>query len=214
MIGDQVFSKVCQFIKDNEVEKLGIKYIEVNLSGIQIADPTIPFRLHQTVKSYGLDPKMINLEVTETALVRSGKVALDNMEKLKSFGYKFSMDDFGTGYSNLSQVAAVKYDLVKMDKSLIWPAFEPNNEQARTIMIACIKMFHTLGISVVAEGVETAEQAEVLATNGVEFLQGYHYSKPVKEDKFLEFVQEFNKTRIESEIAPEFDSNSAVYADL
>ena len=214
MIRDQVFSKVCQFIKDNEVEKLGIKYIEVNLSGIQIADPTIPFRLHQTVKSYGLDPKMINLEVTETALVRSGKVALDNMEKLKSFGYKFSMDDFGTGYSNLSQVAAVKYDLVKMDKSLIWPAFEPNNEQARTIMIACIKMFHTLGISVVAEGVETAEQAEVLATNGVEFLQGYHYSKPVKEDKFLEFVQEFNKTRIESEIAPEFDSNSAVYADL
>lgn len=214
MIGDQVFSKVCQFIKDNEVEKLGLKYIEVNLSGIQIADPSIPFRLHQTVKSYGLDPKMINLEVTETALVRSGKVALDNMEKLKSFGYKFSMDDFGTGYSNLSQVAAVKYDLVKMDKSLIWPAFEPNNEQARTIMIACIKMFHTLGISVVAEGVETSEQAEVLAANGVEFLQGYHYSKPVKEDKFLEFVQEFNKTRIEAEIAPEFDSNSAVYADL
>lgn len=214
MIGDQVFSKVCQFIKDNEVEKLGLKYIEVNLSGIQIADPSIPFRLHQTVKSYGLDPKMINLEVTETALVRSGKVALDNMEKLKSFGYKFSMDDFGTGYSNLSQVAAVKYDLVKMDKSLIWPAFEPNNEHARTIMIACIKMFHTLGISVVAEGVETSEQAEVLAANGVEFLQGYHYSKPVKEDKFLEFVQEFNKTRIEAEIAPESDSNSAVYADL
>ncbi|MCI6345376.1 MAG: EAL domain-containing protein [Succinatimonas sp.] len=214
MIGDQVFSKVCHFIKDNEVEKLGLKYIEVNLSGIQIADPSIPFRLHQTVKSYGLDPKMINLEVTETALVRSGKVALDNMEKLKSFGYKFSMDDFGTGYSNLSQVAAVKYDLVKMDKSLIWPAFEPNNEQARTIMIACIKMFHTLGISVVAEGVETSEQAEVLAANGVEFLQGYHYSKPVKEDKFLEFVQEFNKTRIEAEIAPESDSNSAVYADL
>ena len=213
-IGDQVFSKVCQFIKDNEVEKLGLKYIEVNLSGIQIADPSLPFRLHQTVKSYGLDPKMINLEVTETALVRSGKVALDNMEKLKSFGYKFSMDDFGTGYSNLSQVAAVKYDLVKMDKSLIWPAFEPNNEQARTIMIACIKMFHTLGISVVAEGVETSEQAEVLAANGVEFLQGYHYSKPVKEDKFLEFVQEFNKTRIEAEIAPESDSNSAVYADL
>ena len=213
-IGDQVFSKVCQFIKDNNVEKLGLKYIEVNLSGIQIADPSIPFRLHQTVKSYGLDPKMINLEVTETALVRSGKIALDNMEKLKSFGYKFSMDDFGTGYSNLSQVAAVKYDLVKMDKSLIWPAFEPNNEQARTIMLACIKMFHTMGISIVAEGVETAEQAEVLATNGVEFLQGYHYSKPVKEDKFLDFVQEFNKTRIEVAIEPETDSDSAAYADL
>ena len=213
-IGDQVFSKVCQFIKDNEVEKLGLKYIEVNLSGIQIADPSIPFRLHRTVKSYGLDPKMINLEVTETALVRSGKVALDNMEKLKSFGYKFSMDDFGTGYSNLSQVAAVKYDLVKMDKSLIWPAFEPNNEQARTIMIACIKMFHTLGISIVAEGVETAEQAEVLATNGVEFLQGYHYSKPVKDDKFLEFVQDFNKTRIVNVAEAEATSDSAAYADL
>lgn len=213
-IGDQVFSKVCQFIKDNEVEKLGLKYIEVNLSGIQIADPSIPFRLHRTVKSYGLDPKMINLEVTETALVRSGKVALDNIEKLKSFGYKISMDDFGTGYSNLSQVAAFKYDLVKMDKSLIWPAFEPNNEQARTIMIACIKMFHTLGISIVAEGVETAEQAEVLATNGVEFLQGYHYSKPIKDDKFLEFVQDFNKTRIVNVAEAEATSDSAAYADL
>ena len=103
---------------------------------------------------------------------------------------------------------------MKMDKSLIWPAFEPNNEQARTIMIACIKMFHTLGISIVAEGVETAEQAEVLATNGVEFLQGYHYSKPVKDDKFLEFVQDFNKTRIVNVAEAEATSDSAAYADL
>ena len=73
---------------------------------------------------------------------------------------------------------------------------------------------HPEDVEVKEEVVETAEQAEVLAKNGVEFLQGYHYSKPVKEDKFLEFVQEFNKTRIEAEIAPEFDSNSAVYADL
>lgn len=213
IIGDQVFSKVCQFIKDNEVEKLGIKFIEVNLSGIQIADPSIPFRLHQTVKSYGLDPSMFNLEVTETALVRSGKIALDNMEKLKSFGYKFSMDDFGTGYSNLSQVAAVKYDLIKMDKSLIWPAFEPGNDQARTIMLACIKMFHTIGISIVAEGVETAEQADVLAGNGVEFLQGYHFSKPVKEDKFLEFVQDFNNTKVEPSILDD-RPDSVEFADI
>lgn len=192
-IGDQVFNKVCQFAKDFNLQEMGIKYIEVNLSGIQMSDQSLPFRLHQTVKSYGLSPSFFNLEVTETALVKSGKIALENMEKLKKFGYRFSMDDFGTGYSNYSQIAKVRYDLVKMDKSLIWPAFEEDNEQAMTIMLACIKMLHTLGIKIVAEGVETKEQADLLKENNVELLQGYYFSKPVKENKFIEYIQEVNQ---------------------
>ncbi|MGN1281898.1 MAG: EAL domain-containing protein [Succinivibrio sp.] len=192
-IGDQVFNKVCQFAKDYNLQDLGIKYIEVNLSGIQISDPSLPFRLHQTVKSYGLSPSFFNLEVTETALVKSGKIAIENMEKLKAFGYKFSMDDFGTGYSNYSQIANVRYDLIKMDKSLIWPAFEEGNEQAMTIMLACIKMLHTLGIKIVAEGVETKEQADLLKEQKVELLQGYYFSKPVKEQKFVEYIREVNQ---------------------
>ena len=137
---------------------------------------------------------MINLEITETAMVQSGKIVLDNMEKLKGFGYKFSMDDFGTGYSNFHQIASIKYDLIKIDKSLIWPAFEEGNIQAQTILFGCIKMMHTLGLSIVAEGIETASQAEDLRAHGVEFLQGYYYSKPIPEDEFLQFVERHNQT--------------------
>ena len=193
-LGDQVFYKVCRYIRDSHLKERGIKSIEVNLSGLQISDPDIPYTLHQKVKSFGIDPSMINLEITETALVQSGKVVLDNMEKLKGFGYKFSMDDFGTGYSNFHQIASIKYDLIKIDKSLIWPAFEEGNIQAQTILFGCIKMMHTLGLSIVAEGVETASQAEELRAHGVEFLQGYYYSKPIPEDEFLQFVERHNQT--------------------
>lgn len=193
-LGDQVFYKVCRYIRDAHLKERGIKYIEVNLSGLQISDPDIPYTLHQKVKSFGIDPSMINLEITETAMVQSGKVVLDNMEKLKGFGYKFSMDDFGTGYSNFHQIASIKYDLIKIDKSLIWPAFEDGNIQAQTILFGCIKMMHTLGLSIVAEGIETASQAEDLRAHGVEFLQGYYYSKPIPEDEFLKFIERHNQT--------------------
>lgn len=196
-LGEMVFSKVCQFASENLLEKRGLKYLEVNLSAIQMTDTNLPFRLHQCVKNYGLDPKFINFEVTETAAVRSGKVATENMEKLRKLGYHFSMDDFGTGYSNFSQITNLKYDLIKIDKSLIWPAFGSGNLQARTILLALVNMLHSLGFSIVAEGIETDEQAEILADHGVEYFQGYLYSKPIEPGLFLEFLDKYNKDLID-----------------
>ena len=181
------------------MQKIGLKYIEVNLSGIQIADPTIAYTVHNTIKSHGLTPDMINLEITETAISRQGKIALQNMEQLKKFGYKFSMDDFGTGYSNFSQIVAVRYDLIKLDKSLVWPAFEEGNKQANTIMHACINMMLNLGMGIVAEGVETEEQAAELREAGVEHLQGFYFSKPIPEEPFLKYVKDFNKVYLEGQ---------------
>lgn len=191
-LGDQVFFKVCRFARESMLKDLGIEYIEVNLSGIQIADPSITYRLHQCVKSFSLDPSFINIEVTETAAVTSGKIAKENVEKLKSLGYRFSMDDFGTGYSNFSQIASIAFDLIKIDKSLIWPAFEEGNKKAKTVLLACIQMIKTLGFKIVAEGVETSEQAEFLAKAGVDYLQGYKFSKPISQETFLHFIEAFN----------------------
>ena len=99
------------------------------------------------------------------------------------------MDDFGTGYSNLSQMANTGFDIIKLDKSLIWPCFEDNGEKPITILNSCIAMINGLGISIVAEGVETKEQADLLTEKGVEYLQGYYFSKPMNEQDYLNFVQ-------------------------
>ena len=109
------------------------------------------------------------------------------------------MDDFGTGYSNFSQIVAVRYDLIKLDKSLVWPAFEEGNKQANTIMHACINMMLNLGMGIVAEGVETEEQAAELREAGVEHLQGFYFSKPIPEEPFLKYVKDFNKVYLEGQ---------------
>lgn len=185
-IGSIVFEKVCSFAAENRLCEKGIRYIEVNLSGMQSVDPSLPAQLSSVMQKYGIDPKFINLEITETASIDGGELLDMNMKRLRSLGCHFSMDDFGTGYSNLAQMARVRFELVKLDKSLIWPAFGENPDEPMVILNSCIAMILQLGSHIVAEGVETEEQASFLAEHGVHYLQGYFYSKPIPGDLFLE----------------------------
>lgn len=194
-LGAIVFEKVCMFMKMNQLKNHGVSYIEINLSGLQCLDYNLPNQLHSIMQKHGIEPECINLEITETASVESGELLLQNMEKLREIGCSFSMDDFGTGYSNLSQIADVSYDLVKIDKSLIWRCFEPNNEKAVTVLKNVVTMLLSLDVQIVAEGVETVEQAEWLSQMGVDYLQGYFYSKPVEGNAFIQFL---SKKRAES----------------
>ncbi len=185
-IGSIVFEKVCSFAAENKLWEKGINYIEVNLSGMQSVDPSLPAQLTSVMQKYGVEPKFINLEITETASIGGGEMLDANMKRLRSLGCHFSMDDFGTGYSNLAQMAKVHFELVKLDKSLIWPAFGESPDEAMVILNSCITMILQLGAHIVAEGVETKEQAEFLMKQGVHYLQGYFYSKPVPGEVFLE----------------------------
>ena len=187
-IGSIVFEKVCSFAAENRLWEKGINYIEVNLSGMQSVDPGLPAQLSAVMQKYGIDPKFVNLEITETASIDGGELLDANMKSLRSLGCHFSMDDFGTGYSNLAQMARVHFELVKLDKSLIWPAFGENPEEPMVILESCITMILQLGAHIVAEGVETEEQAEFLSQHGVSYLQGYFYSKPVPGKAFLEKI--------------------------
>lgn len=100
------------------------------------------------------------------------------------------MDDFGTGYSNLAQITKIHYDLVKIDKSLIWPAFGENaSEKAERLLSSVINMLKAIDAKIVAEGVETEEMASYLEEKGVEYLQGYYFSKPVPEAAFVEILE-------------------------
>lgn len=113
------------------------------------------------MKKYQITPGFINLEITETAFVESGEMLQENMIKLRQMGCSFSMDDFGTGYSNLSRMAEVVYDLVKLDKSLIWPCFDQENSginglqnsKATAILENIIKLLLQLNVKIVAVGI-------------------------------------------------------------
>lgn len=185
-IGSIVFEKVCSFASENRLWEKGVNYIEVNLSGMQSVDPALPAQLMSVMHKYGIQPKFINLEITETASIDGGEMLDVNMKRLRSLGCHFSMDDFGTGYSNLAKMAKVHFELVKLDKSLIWPAFGEKPEEPMVILNSCISMILQLGAHIVAEGVETQEQADFLTEQGVNYLQGYYYSKPISGDTFLE----------------------------
>ena len=197
-LGNIIFEKVCAFAAKQKLWEHGIDYIEVNLSGVQSVDIGLIAQLSSMLKKYNIEPSFFNLEITETASTDGGDMLQYNMDRLRLMGFQFSMDDFGTGYSNLAQMAKVHFELVKLDKSLIWPCFEENPEEPQIILNSCIDMILQLGINIVAEGVETKEQAEMLISKGVNYLQGYYFSRPINEDAFMQKIVESNKKHLES----------------
>lgn len=190
-LGNVVFNKVCQFASEKKLEEYGVHYIEVNLSGAQFMNDRLNEMLSDCVKTYRIAPEFINLEITETAAIEAAAMLEYNMHRLKERNFKFSMDDFGTGYSNLAKIAQSNFDMIKLDKSLIWPCFDPKTEkEARIILESSVDMILKLGKDIVAEGVETKEQADYLTGLGIEYLQGYYFSRPISEEKYLEFLSE------------------------
>ena len=190
-LGNIVFHKVCQFVSEKKLENYGIHYVEVNLSGAQFMDDQLNEILSECVKKYNVDPEFINLEITETASVEAASMLEYNMYRLKENRFKFSMDDFGTGYSNLAKIAQSNFDMIKLDKSLIWPCFDKvTAKEARIILESSVDMILRLGKDIVAEGVETKAQVDYLTELGVEYLQGYYFSKPIPEEKYLEFLEQ------------------------
>lgn len=186
-IGDITLRLVADFAKRRTLtDKL--EYIEVNLSGIQACAPELEGRLTKILAEYDIPPAFINLEITETAALDSGEAFDTNVSALRESGFSFSMDDFGTGYSNLSQMNQMRYDLVKMDKSIIWDAFGKGNEKSERLLASVIRLLKAINVKIVAEGVETKEMTDYLTERGVDYLQGYYFSKPVNEDKFLEVI--------------------------
>lgn len=186
-IGDITLRLVADFAKRSALDKR-LEYIEVNLSGIQACAPELESRLTKITAECGIAPSFINLEITETAALDSGETFSSNVCALRNSGFSFSMDDFGTGYSNLSQMNQMRYDLVKMDKSIIWDAFGKENEKAERLLASVISLLKAINVKIVAEGVETKEMTDYLTEKGVDYLQGYYFSRPVNEEKFLEII--------------------------
>lgn len=187
-IGDIAFRKVCEFMKSGEAQRLGVKYVEVNLSVLQCVQEQLSDHLMQMMEEYGIPPEQINFEITETAGLANYDALLKNMNSLIAHGVTFSMDDYGTGFSTANYLISLPMDIVKIDKSILWPAME--NEEAFVILRHTVEMLKSLNKRIVVEGVETKNMAQLLIDMGCDYLQGYYYQKPVPADKYLEFLKE------------------------
>lgn len=194
-IGRVVLEKVCRFATAHNLFERGVQYIEVNLSGIQISNSDLPAIIKEMLQKHRIKPNFINFEITETAAGDSSHQIMSNIRNIQGNGSEFSLDDFGTGYSNLSKIAALSFNYIKLDKSLLWSCYdekasETERNKAYVILESVISMVHRLKMHIIAEGVETPEQAALLVEHGVGYLQGYLFSTPLNEEKYLQFLQD------------------------
>jgi diguanylate cyclase (GGDEF)-like protein/PAS domain S-box-containing protein len=150
--------------------------LSVNLSPVQFTQGDLAAEVETVLAETGLDPVRLELEVTEGLLIRDAEKAIIILERLKALGVQISMDDFGTGYSSLSYFRMFPFDKVKIDQSFIRDMLD--YPQARAIIRSVIGLGQGLGMPVVAEGVETAEQLDALRAEGCDQVQGYWISRP------------------------------------
>lgn len=186
-IGEFVFRSVCEMMAKSRLWEKGIDFIEVNLSPVQCMEEDLHRKLIHTMDEYQLPYCRVNLEITETAAASSEETLRYNMNPLLEKGVSFSLDDYGTGYSNISNVITYPFDIIKLDKSMIWSALE--DERAMKTLKYTIAMIKDLDFHIVAEGVETLEQATLLGGLGCDYLQGYYFSKPVPEAQFIKMIE-------------------------
>jgi len=190
-VGDIVFHKVCEFLRSSDVKGLGIRYVEVNLSMVQCMQEDLHKHLKSIMDQYEIPYHMIDFEVTETFSTSDNRIMMNNMSCLIDSGCTFAVDDYGTGFSNTDYLIEFPFDLVKLDKSVVWAAVD--NEKAMKVLEHTAAMIKSLGLKIVAEGVETFEQALMLRSIGCDFLQGYYFSKPVPPMEYVEFLRNADK---------------------
>ena len=160
----------------------------VNLSALDLQDLHTATRIANRIAAHGLSPRLVELEVTETAFVKDLRTALGILTALKDHGLRVSLDDFGTGYATLSMLQRLPVDVIKIDRSFVQDMLETGSAQEIVRLILCLG--RTLGKRIVAEGVETAAQSALLRDIGCDEAQGYFHSRPLPFAQLVAFARE------------------------
>ena len=181
-LGQWVLTRACEDMTRWRKAGHVLKPISVNLSASQFGRQDLLQQIHSTLGAHGIDPKLIELEVTESALMRDTGATADLLKKLHGMGLALAVDDFGTGYSSLAYLKRFAVNTLKIDRSFVQDCDGANYDPA--IVRAIIAMARSLGIALVAEGVETVAQAKVLQAVGCSVMQGYLFARPMSADNF------------------------------
>ncbi|MCY1142401.1 EAL domain-containing protein [Actinoplanes sp. Pm04-4] len=173
-----MLNEACRLVREwqRTAPESAPAWVSVNLSAANLEVPDLTDRVAYALASTGLPPESLVLELTETVLMRDLAVTATRLEELRELGVRIAIDDFGTGYSSLGYLRDIPVDVLKVDRSFITGL--AGNERQQQLVSAVLQLGHTLGLKVVAEGVETEEQLALLAAMDCRYAQGYHLGRP------------------------------------
>jgi len=186
-VGEWVLHKACEEVRRWQMVAGEQLFVAVNISALQLT-ADFPHLVARAIAEYGIAPTQLEIELTESAIMRDADHGIRILHELKALGVKLSIDDFGTGYSSLSYLKRLPMTTLKIDQSFVRDI--PDDAEAVSITRAILALGHSLHLNIVAEGVETPAQVAFLCENGCDLLQGYHFSRPVAAAEFVHFLSE------------------------
>ncbi|MBU0753046.1 MAG: EAL domain-containing protein [Gammaproteobacteria bacterium] len=189
-IGAWVLRTACEQAKAWQRDGIAPLRVSVNLSARQFVQKDLVQSIRQVLDETGLDPGMLELELTESLIMHNAELFISTLRELKALGIALAIDDFGTGYSSLSYLKRFPIDRLKIDQSFVHDLHTDSDSAA--ISLAVIRLGHSLELRVIAEGVETMQQLDFLRSNGCDEIQGYYYSKPLPDDELRQFLAKHN----------------------
>ena len=181
-----VLSEVCKNMNYWQKHQMQVVPIAINVSRAYILDKYFIKKWLQVLEDYEVEPKYIELEITESMSLKDTKELIKVVNVLKQKGFSVAMDDFGTGYSSLNFLKDLPIDVIKLDKGFL----EGSNlsSKSKTVIACIIEMLHQMNIKVVAEGVETREQMEFLKQLKCDMIQGYYFARPMHAEEYEKYL--------------------------
>lgn len=192
-IGEWVLDQSCRQLREWHDQGFSELRMAVNLSTVQLHHSELPRVVNNLLQVYRLPPRSLELEVTETGLMEDISTAAQHLLSLRRSGALIAIDDFGTGYSSLSYLKSLPLDKIKIDKSFVQDLIDDDDDA--TIVRAIIQLGKSLGMQVIAEGVETLEQEAYIISEGCHEGQGYLYSKPLQARELSAFLRQAERSR-------------------
>lgn len=182
-LDEQVLKMVCTDIKEAETKGISVPQISVNISRLNMGIPDTADNLKTIVENFSVDKELLVFELTESGVYKDDKEDLARlMGKLRKYGFQISLDDYGTGFSSLKLLSDIHFDILKLDRYFVT---QIGDSRADLILRSVIELAVNLGITPIAEGVETKSQLEFLKENGCRFVQGYYFYRPLSKFEFF-----------------------------
>lgn len=183
----QIIDKVCQFINLLIKENIELTSVHINFSASQFNEDNLVEKVTEIIERNHTPFSKIKIEFTESTIAKNLQSVTDFANEIAKKEIRMGLDDFGTGYSNISTVFNIPFGTIKLDKSLIWSAIE--HPKSAIIVKNLTRSFQELGLSVVAEGVETDEHVQLIKDCHIDYVQGFYYAKPMDQEKTIEFLK-------------------------
>ncbi len=187
-----IWEQVCKKISEWQTTGLELVPVSINVSRIDIFNMDVPEVLINLTKKYNVDPDLIEVEITESAFVNDSRIIKTVIQRLRKAGFKILIDDFGSGYSSLNMLKDVQADVIKMDIKF-FDLNQENFDKGYNIITSMYEMSHNIGLPIIAEGVETQNQIDLLEDIGFNYVQGYYYYKPLQLKDYEDIISDKDK---------------------